>query len=59
MPQRGEPLFEFLHGHDSYLCELRDHGEVYGVEAQFGKNEEFFYSLRFDPRLDLTRRRAS
>ena len=30
----GELLFEFLRGHDCFLCELRDHGE-YGVEAQF------------------------
>ena len=34
-PQPGEPLFEFLRGHDGFLCELRDHGP-YGVErAQF------------------------
>ena len=46
MPQHGKPLFEFLHGHDRYLCELRDHGEVYGIEAQFWKNEEVFYSRR-------------
>ncbi len=54
-PQRGERLFEFLRGHDRYLCELRDHGETYGVEAQLWKNEEFFYSRGFDPRLDRTR----
>ena len=39
LPQHGVPLFEFLHGHDRYLCELRDHGEVHGIEAQFLKNE--------------------
>ena len=55
VPRHGEPLFEFLHGHDRYLCELRDHGEVYGVAAQFWKNEECFYSRRFDVRLDRTR----
>ena len=54
-PQHGEPLFEFLHGHDRYLCELRDYGETYGVEAQFWKNEAFFYGRRFDARLDQTR----
>jgi hypothetical protein len=35
----GEPLFEFLRGHDRFLCELRDHA-TYGVEAQFYQNEE-------------------
>ncbi len=56
VPQHGEPLFEFLHGHDRYLCELRDHGEVYGAETQLWKNEELFYSRRFDARLDRTRK---
>jgi hypothetical protein len=50
----GERLFEFLRGHDRFLCELRDHGE-YGVEAQFYRNEEFLLGRRFDPRLDPTR----
>ena len=54
-PQHGEPLFEFLHGHDRYLCELLDHGERYGVEAQFWKNGELVYNRRFDPRLHGTR----
>jgi hypothetical protein len=49
-PMPGERLFEFLRGHDRYLCELRDHGEVYGVEAQFYQNEEFTYSRRFETR---------
>jgi hypothetical protein len=53
-PQPGERLFEFLVGHNRYLCELRDHGP-YGIEAQFFRNEEFAYSRRFDPRLDPTR----
>ena len=39
----------FLHGHDRYLVELRDHG-TYGVEAQFWQNEEFSYSQRFEAR---------
>lgn len=53
-PQPGELLFEFLVGHNRWLCELRDHGQ-YGVEAQFWKNEEFTFSRRFDDRLDRTR----
>src|SRR4029079_17543535 len=44
VPQPGEMLFEFLVGHDRYLFELRDHGEVYGVECQVFKNEEFWYA---------------
>jgi hypothetical protein len=40
--------------YDRFLCELRDHG-VYGIEAQFWKNEEFFYGRRFDPALDASR----
>jgi hypothetical protein len=28
-PKPGELLFEFLHGHDRILCELRDDGETY------------------------------
>src|SRR5262249_35532931 len=41
IPQRqpvpGELLFEFYRerDHKFFRCELRDHGEVYGVEAQF------------------------
>jgi hypothetical protein len=39
-PQCGEKLFEFYveRDHARWLCELRDHGEVYGVEAQFYRN---------------------
>lgn len=46
----GELLFEFLRGHDRFRVELRDHGR-YGIEAQFLRNEEFYYSRRFE---DLT-----
>ena len=53
--QHGELLFEFVHRHDRYRCELRDHGEPYGVEAQFLKNERFFYSRQFDSRMHATR----
>jgi hypothetical protein len=48
-PKPGELLFEFLLGHDRFLCELRDHGK-YGLEAQFFQNEEFLYSRRLDTR---------
>jgi hypothetical protein len=53
-PQPGERLFEFLVGPNRYRCELRDHG-AYGLEAQFFENEQFWYSRRFDGRLDPTR----
>jgi hypothetical protein len=48
-PQPGERLFEFLRGHDRFLCELRDRGP-YGVEAQFYQNEEFRSSQQFETR---------
>jgi hypothetical protein len=51
----GELLFEFLKGHTRIRCELRDHGEPYGVEAQFYRNEEFTHSRRFDRLLDPAR----
>lgn len=57
-PRRGEPgelLFECLRGHDRFRFELRDHGEVYGVEAQIYQNEEFLIGRRFDRRMDQTR----
>ena len=47
-PIPRETLFEFLRGHDRFLCELRDHGR-WGVKAQFYQNEEFFCGRRFDP----------
>src|SRR5713101_6320976 len=53
-PKTGERLFEFLRGHDRILCELYDLGD-YGIDVRFWKNEEFWYSRRFDPRLDATR----
>jgi hypothetical protein len=54
-PKSGELLFEFLHGHDRILCELRDHGDVYGVEAQFFRNEVLEIGRRFDRLMDPTR----
>jgi hypothetical protein len=49
-PKPGERLFEFLRerDHSRWLCELRDHGAEYGVEAQFFQNEELVVSRRFD-----------
>ena len=32
-PATGEPLFEFLRGHDRILCELFDLGE-YGIDVR-------------------------
>ena len=54
-PKPRERLFEFLRGHDRILCELVDHGPVYGVEAQFLRNEEFAFSRAFPPYLDPSR----
>jgi hypothetical protein len=51
-PKPGELLFEFLHGHDRIRC---DDGEVYGVEAQFFRNETFEIGRRFERRMDPTR----
>jgi len=55
--QPGELLFEFCRerDHTRWGCELRDHREELGVEAQIFRNEEFPYSRRFDPRLDAGR----
>ena len=46
-PRPREKLFEFIRGHDRWLCELVILGE-WGVEAQLFKNEEFHHSRRFD-----------
>ena len=56
-PQPGEKLFEFYRerGHSRWLYELRDHGETYGVEAQFFKNEELLVGRCFDRKMDATR----
>ena len=49
-PQPGELLFEFYRerDHSRWRCELRDHGDPYGVEAQFFQNEELLIGRRFD-----------
>jgi hypothetical protein len=54
-PEPGEFLFEFLHGHDRILCELRDDGEVGGIEAQFVRNEVLEVGRRFFPYMSATR----
>jgi len=46
-PKAGELLFEFMRGHLRFRCELRFHGESYGWEAQFYRNEEFARGRRF------------
>jgi hypothetical protein len=51
----GEKLFEFLRGHDRFLCELRDHGETYGGETQFFQRGHVIIGRRFDRALDPTR----
>jgi hypothetical protein len=55
--QPGEFLFEFVRerDHSCWICELRDHGETYSVEAQFFQNEEFMIGRRFDRAMDPTR----
>jgi hypothetical protein len=56
-PQAGEKLFEFYRerDHSRWLCELRQHPELYGVEAQFFQNEEFIIGRRFDRTMDPLR----
>jgi hypothetical protein len=48
-PRPAEPLFSFQRGSRLICCELRYHGE-FGVEAQFLKDGELFFSRRFDTR---------
>jgi hypothetical protein len=53
----GELLFEFHieRTHRFYRVELRDHGDVYGVEAQFLDPIEPIICRTFRPDLDPTR----
>jgi hypothetical protein len=44
-----ERLFEFLRGHDRFLCELHDDGP-HGVTAQFFEYEDLLCSRRFGTR---------
>src|SRR5262245_24374399 len=55
--QRGELPFEFSRAsdHSRFRVELRDHGEVYGVECQIFQDGELLRARRFDPRLDASR----
>ena len=48
-PQTGERLFEFLRGHDRFLCDLRDDGPD-GVEVRFFQNEDLLFTRRFATR---------
>ena len=54
---RGELLFEFYDEwtHTFYRVELRDHGPVYGVEAQFLDPVDPRICRIFRPGLDPTR----
>ena len=54
-PKPRERLFEFLRGHERILCEVVDHGPVYGVEAEFLRNEDLAFSRTFPPYLDPSR----
>ena len=54
-PRPGELLFEFQRGIDSFVCQLRDHGE-FGVEVQFLINDELRVGRTF--RDDVLRGRA-
>lgn len=53
-PEPGELLFEFVLGHDRWRCELRDHGEQYGVEAQFLLNGDLERARTFASYMVLT-----
>jgi hypothetical protein len=53
-PQPGELLFEFVVGRDRYRCELRDHGDVYGVEAQVFLNGDLERARTFASYMVLT-----
>jgi FRG domain len=53
-PSPGELLFEFVVGPDRYRCELRDHGDVYGVEAQFFLNGDLERARTFASYMVLT-----
>jgi hypothetical protein len=53
-PVPGELLFAFILGHDRWRCELRDHGDVYGIEAQFFLNGDLERARTFAMRMGLT-----
>jgi hypothetical protein len=46
IPQHGELLYEFLHGHKRIRCKLVDHGP-YGIEVRILHNEEHHMSHTF------------
>jgi hypothetical protein len=49
-PRPGELLFEFEVGAARWRCELRDDGDQGGVDAQFFKGNEFYWSRRWPTR---------
>jgi len=56
-PKCGELLFEFYVERTKkvYRCELRDHGDVYGVEAMFFDPLDLVISHCFDSRMNPAR----
>ena len=50
VPQLGEFLFEFVREFDraQIRCDLRYHGDYWGVEAKFFKNRGLLIGRRFD-----------
>lgn len=51
----GELLFQFTRGNQTIRCELRDHGPVFGVEAQFLHDGFPLQCRTFNPRLNPDR----
>ncbi len=50
VPRPGEVLFEFVRepDHAQFRCELRYHGDRWGVEAQLLMNGDLFIAQRFE-----------
>ncbi len=50
VPRPGELLFEFVResDHAQFRCELRYHGDFWGVEAQFLMNGDLLIAQRFE-----------
>jgi hypothetical protein len=48
----GGKLFEFRHGDDRFICELRDRGR-FGVEAQFLLNGDLYIARTFQDQTDF------
>ena len=46
-PRPGAVLWSLEEGHHTYRCELRDHGELAGVEIQIYRDGEFLFGQRW------------